>query len=353
MPFRGETGGVGAGQGMGEVPPALGRRRRDAGAGARSPRRRAARSRSTRRCSAGSTRPAGPRPSTAPTSPTARRQAPRNDPARAVTPARASRPSAARATSRRPTTSPATTSCSASGSTSTCPGPSTATSGRPTLKATVDMEPLRPPAQARRRRRRACARASTTEVARAGPALAGSTSSSSRSRRWRGSKAGEPIPYLDQVERCLTPAPGARGPTRHSSGPRATLDALLPGHGSLADRLAAEDAAWTVPIPSASPAVVERARRRGSASARGALYGLPERRGPARVARPRPAVVRLQLVRRRLPLAGRPQPRPPDPPPARSSAPWPTRPTPATTSSTRPRSGCWSRSSGASSRRSC
>ncbi len=60
-------------------------------------------------------------------------------------------------------------------------------------------------------------------------------------------------------------------------------------------------------------------RRRGARGAipgsRGVALRAARGRVAARLAGPGPAVVRLQLVRRRLPLAGRHQPRPPHPPP--------------------------------------
>ena len=145
MPFRGETGGVGAGQGMGEVRPARPTTPRDG------------RTRTRRDLAAldparpGDAAPArrGPPSGGRARRPRAGRHAPRRHATRSSSddPRHASRPSAARATSRRRTTSPATTSCSASASTSTCPGPSTATSGRPSSRRRVDMEQLRSPAR--------------------------------------------------------------------------------------------------------------------------------------------------------------------------------------------------------------
>lgn len=68
-------------------------------------------------------------------------------------------------------------------------------------------------------------------------------------------KAGDQIPYLDQVARCLTLHPQRR-PDAQFEEAAARLDSALPGEGKLADRLAAEDAAWTVP-PERVPAVVD------------------------------------------------------------------------------------------------
>ncbi len=68
-------------------------------------------------------------------------------------------------------------------------------------------------------------------------------------------RAGEDIPYLDQVRRCFAMTPSRRPDTRFEAAASA-LDELLPGDGTLADRLAAEDARWTVP-PDRVRAVVD------------------------------------------------------------------------------------------------
>ena len=85
--------------------------------------------------------------------------------------------------------------------------------------------------------------------------------------------AGESIPYLEQVERCLTLRPEPRPDAQFERATR-DLDALLPGDGSLADRLAANDAGWTVP-PERVGSVVERLVARCRERAAG-LYDLPE-----------------------------------------------------------------------------
>ncbi len=85
--------------------------------------------------------------------------------------------------------------------------------------------------------------------------------------------AGEPIPYLDQVARCLTLEPRRR-PDAQFEAAAAQLEAALPGAGTLAERLAAEDAAWTVPPARASAVVdvlVPRFRDRAAAQ-----FGLPD-----------------------------------------------------------------------------
>jgi hypothetical protein len=86
-------------------------------------------------------------------------------------------------------------------------------------------------------------------------------------------KAGEPIAYLEQVERCLNLRPERRPDEAFEQAAR-ELDALLPGPGSLADRLASVDAAWTVD-PARVTDVVDRLlpRYRDRAAA---LFGLPE-----------------------------------------------------------------------------
>ena len=68
-------------------------------------------------------------------------------------------------------------------------------------------------------------------------------------------RAGEDIPYLDQVRRCFAMTPSRRPDTRFEAAASA-LGELLSGEGTLADRLAAEDARWTVP-PDRVRAVVD------------------------------------------------------------------------------------------------
>jgi hypothetical protein len=85
--------------------------------------------------------------------------------------------------------------------------------------------------------------------------------------------AGEPLPYLDHVARCFSFAPSRRPDVEFETAAGA-LDALLPGAGTLADRLEAWDAQFEV-RPDRLPAVVawlvERFRARASS-----LFGLPE-----------------------------------------------------------------------------
>lgn len=85
--------------------------------------------------------------------------------------------------------------------------------------------------------------------------------------------AGDEIPYLDQVERCLAIRPERR-PDALFDDAAAALDTELPGPGTVAERLAAVDDEWTVPPERAAAvtdALVPRFRERTRA-----LYGLPE-----------------------------------------------------------------------------
>ena len=127
--------------------------------------------------------------------------------------------------------------------------------GPASLKAQVDMEQLRSPAR-------------LAEDAAALRARLGDEIPEDGARRhWLDlqlvaletlarTKAGEAIPYLDQVTRCFAFTPLATA-GRTARRPRRTRStALLDGPGSLAERLAAEDARWTVP-PDRLTAVVD------------------------------------------------------------------------------------------------
>ncbi len=85
-------------------------------------------------------------------------------------------------------------------------------------------------------------------------------------------RSGEPMDYLDQVTRCFAHTPRPR-PEAALKEAAAALDALLPGAGSLADRLAAEDRAWTVApdrVRAVADLLVDRFRARADR-----LFGLP------------------------------------------------------------------------------
>lgn len=82
--------------------------------------------------------------------------------------------------------------------------------------------------------------------------------------------SGEVIPYAEQVARCFAHAPVRRPPARFEQAAR-DLAVLLPGTGTLADRIRAEDEAWIVGsdhVPAVADALVGRFRARAAA-----LYG--------------------------------------------------------------------------------
>lgn len=85
--------------------------------------------------------------------------------------------------------------------------------------------------------------------------------------------AGERLPYAELVARSYAWRPEPR-PDAVFAEAATALDALLPGSGPLAARLAAEDERWTIP-PDRLPAVVDRLVERHRAAA-APLFGLPE-----------------------------------------------------------------------------
>lgn len=87
-------------------------------------------------------------------------------------------------------------------------------------------------------------------------------------------RSGEPVPYLEQVARCFAYTPSRRALARFEQA-AATLDDCLPGSGSLQQRLAQADVAWTVP-PERVRAVVDVLVPRYRERAR-LLFGLPDR----------------------------------------------------------------------------
>ena len=139
------------------------------------------------------------------------------------------------------------------------------------LKAQVDLEPLVPPAR-------------LADDAMALRERLGAEAPEPDRRHWLDlqltalealarTSAGEAIPYLDLVTRCFACTPRRRPPERFEAA-AALLDGLLPGGGTLAARLVAEDESWTV-APDRVPAVVEALVPRYRARA-AALFGLPE-----------------------------------------------------------------------------
>lgn len=149
------------------------------------------------------------------------------------------------------------------------------------LKAMVDMEQLRSPSR-------------LAEDAAALRARLDAEVGESDRRRWLDVqlvaletlariRAGTPIEYEDQVERCFACRPRRR-PTSRFETAAAALDALLPGEGPLARRLATEDEAWTVApdrVSAVADVLVRRYRQRAADR-----FGLPEGES-----------VRLSLVR--------------------------------------------------------
>jgi len=84
--------------------------------------------------------------------------------------------------------------------------------------------------------------------------------------------AGRDLPYLDLVNRCFAWTPQRRDDALFETA-AGELDRLLPGPGSLADRLAAWDTRFVVDIDHLGPVIgwlIERFRRRA-----GNLFGLP------------------------------------------------------------------------------
>jgi hypothetical protein len=113
------------------------------------------------------------------------------------------------------------------------------------LKAQVDMEQLRSPARL------------ADDAVALRSRLAGEVPAADR-RAWLDAQlvaletqaralAGDHLPYLEHVTRCFTWTPERRSDARFDAAARG-LDRLLPGDGPLPERLAAHDAAWTVPV---------------------------------------------------------------------------------------------------------
>ncbi len=85
--------------------------------------------------------------------------------------------------------------------------------------------------------------------------------------------AGDQLPYLDHVARCFAVAPPRR-PDAEFDAAAAQIDALLPGPGSVPERLAAWDLRFEIPVerlPAILAWLIERCRERSSL-----LFGLPE-----------------------------------------------------------------------------
>ncbi len=143
--------------------------------------------------------------------------------------------------------------------------------GPASLKAAVDMEQLRAPAQLR------------DDAAALRGRLAGEVAEPDR-RAWLDDQlvaletqaaalAGDALPYLEHVARCFAFAPSRR-PDKAFKAAAAAIAALLPGDAPLAERLTAWDAGFEIPLERL-PVVVDWLvdRFRASAAAR---FGLPD-----------------------------------------------------------------------------
>ncbi len=139
------------------------------------------------------------------------------------------------------------------------------------LKARVDMEQLRAPARLR------------DDAAVLRDRLSDEVADPAR-RAWLNAQlvaletqaaalAGQPLPYLDHVERCFAYAPRRRADTEFTMA-AAAINALLPGDAPLTERLGAWDAQFEVPIDRLAAVaawLIERFRARASL-----LFGLPD-----------------------------------------------------------------------------
>ncbi len=139
------------------------------------------------------------------------------------------------------------------------------------LKAQVDMEPLRSPARLRDDAAALRTRLET-EVPEAdrrswldGQLVALETQA--------GGLAGQPLPYLDHVARCFAHRPARHDPAIFDTAAR-EIATLLPGPGSLADKLAAWDARFEIPaehLMTVAGWLVRRFREAAASS-----FGLPD-----------------------------------------------------------------------------
>jgi hypothetical protein len=107
--------------------------------------------------------------------------------------------------------------------------------------------------------------------------------------------AGARLPYVELVRRCFAYEPVRRPESRFEAA-AAELEARLPVPGTLADRLAAEDAAWTVAPDRVAGVVDVLVRRFRDRAAR--MFELPPGED-LRVSLVRDRLGRIQLIRRR------------------------------------------------------
>jgi hypothetical protein len=139
------------------------------------------------------------------------------------------------------------------------------------LKARADMEQLRPP------------RRLLDDIATLSERVRGEVDDDDR-RDWLTAQlraldahvlalVGEPLPYLDYVERCMGFPPGRHADAEFDAA-ASEVDTLLPGSGSLVDRLEAFDRQLEIPvdrIPAVADWLLERFGDRAAS-----LFGLPE-----------------------------------------------------------------------------
>ena len=300
MPFVGETGGVGAGSRAeaGTGRPAAGSRRAAAPipASSRPARRGASRKRAAPRIA---TTGSGARPARTGCSGDRRSGPWRPRPGR-----RRHAPGPGAGPDRRPTTC-----CSASGSTSTSRASSTATSGPADLKAQVDMEQLRAPPAARGRRR--AARTRPREVTEPDRRTWLTAQLAALETHAAGARRRTPLPYAEHVERCMGFAPPRR-PDARVRRRRRRSTSCCPATGR-------SPTGWRPGTARSRSRSID-CRPSSTGSSSGSASAPPRRSGCPRARtsacdRHRPAVERLQLVRRRPALAGRHQHRPAGPRP--------------------------------------
>jgi hypothetical protein len=142
------------------------------------------------------------------------------------------------------------------------PGTVDAYIGPADLKARVDMEQLRPaPALAEDAAALRARLAMEVEAADRRDWLDRQLTAIETLARVR---AGESLGYLEQVTRCFAHSP-TRTPEAELDRVAGELDALLPGPGSLADRLRVEDERWSIgadQLPTLAEHIAERHRAR-------------------------------------------------------------------------------------------
>ena len=140
------------------------------------------------------------------------------------------------------------------------------------LKAATDLEALRPPEQLADDAAALRARL-PAEIGGDGQRLDWLDAQLVALETQARSLAGWSLSYLDRVERLFTRRPRRREEQLFDAA-AAKLDRLVPGSGSLSERLAADDAAWTLPLEAAGTVIEALIRRFRERSAE--LFGLPD-----------------------------------------------------------------------------